>query len=143
MPTRKRSSKLTNHNHAVRLASALGVVNDFALVIEGNAVRKGFRKLKPKLNRATIATFIANEHGELSERWEAFRAGNLMKPCDKAEKMKELGLPALTCAEEEHADSIIRALDSAKAHGIDIAKALAVKHVYNTTRPRKHGGKKA
>jgi NTP pyrophosphatase (non-canonical NTP hydrolase) len=57
--------------------------------------------------------------------------------------MRSLGLPALTSAEEELADIIIRTLDTAASMNINIAKALAVKHAYNVSRPYKHGGKKA
>jgi hypothetical protein len=57
--------------------------------------------------------------------------------------MEALGLPGLTYAEEEIADEIIRALDKAEAFGVDVAKAIAVKMAYNTSRPLLHGGKKA
>lgn len=89
------------------------------------------------------AVFTANQHGESSEFWEAFRAGKLDQPCDKAAKMMALGLPSITCAEEEIADEIIRALDKAAAFGVDIAKAIAVKMAYNASRPALHGGKRA
>jgi len=49
----------------------------------------------------------------------------------------------LTCGEEEIADEIIRALDKAQAHGIDVAKSVGVKMAYNTGRPYLHGGKLA
>lgn len=115
----------------------------FQDMIVENTVRKGFRKMKVKMNRDNVATFTANLHGEVSEWWDAFRAGTLNKPCEKAEKMKELGLPPLTCSEEELADIFIRLLDTAHAAGVNLPRAAAAKHAYNTTRPRKHGGKKA
>lgn len=83
----------------------------------------------------------SNLHGEVSEMWEAHRANKLNEPCDKAEKMKTLGLPPLTCIEEEVADIIIRALDLVQEYNVDVKKALAVKDAYNQTRPHKHGGK--
>jgi len=89
------------------------------------------------------ATYTANQHGESSEFWEAFRKGTLHSPCDKAKKMEALGLQALTCVEEEIADEIIRALDKAEAYGVSAAKAVAVKHAYNKSRPTLHGGKLA
>ncbi len=89
------------------------------------------------------ATYTANQHGETSEFWEAFRKGTLHAPCDKAKKMEDLGLPGLTCAEEEIADEIIRALDKADAFGVNPAKAVAIKHAFNKHRPTLHGGKKA
>jgi hypothetical protein len=82
-------------------------------------------------------------HGEVSEFWEAYRAGALRKPCDKAEKMVALGLDPLTCGEEELADIVIRAFDAAEALGFDIGRAVRVKHEFNKSRPFKHGGKLA
>ncbi len=89
------------------------------------------------------AVYAANLHGEQSEMWEAARDGKLHAPCDKAQKMTDKGLPALTCAEEELADIIIRCLDNAAEFNVDIAKAVAVKMAYNSGRPFQHGGKLA
>lgn len=91
----------------------------------------------------TPATMVANLHAEVSELWEAYRAGTLHKLCDKSEKMKALGLEPLTCAEEEIADIIIRALDTAKDLRIDVGRAVAVKHEFNGHRPHRNGGKLA
>lgn len=41
----------------------------------------------------------------------------------------------------ELADAIIRILDFAAEHGIDIEGAMRAKHAYNATRPHRHGGK--
>ena len=92
---------------------------------------------------ADVATFDANMNGEISELWEAFRAGNLDKPCDKADKMTALGLPGLTCAEEEMADIAIRLFDTAEFWGVDLEKAIRIKHLFNASRPHRHGGKLA
>lgn len=89
------------------------------------------------------AVFTANQHGEASEFWDAFRANKLDSPCDKAEKMQALGLPPISSGAEEIADEIIRCLDKAEIHNIDIAEAVFVKMVYNRSRPKLHGGKKA
>lgn len=122
-------------------ASSLTDLEVFKLTVAGNAVTKGFRPESPEITPGNIAVFTANLHGEVSELWEAFRAGNLDEPCDKSEKMKKLGLPGLTCAEEEIADIMIRTLDTAHALDIDVAKSVAAKHLYNTTRPQMHGKK--
>jgi len=97
---------------------------------------------EPK-GRIDVATFDANLTAEVAELWEAYRDGTLDKPCDKAAKMKALGLPELTCAEEEMADIIIRTLDTAEFWGLDISRAVKAKHLFNQSRPHRHGGKKA
>ena len=132
----------------------LQILNQLQAAIAENATKKGFREIMvegltpeqidgPIGRLVRAATYTANAHGETSEFWEAFRRGNLDELCDKAEEMAKLGLPPLTCAEEEIADEIIRALDKAHAFGVDAAKAIATKHAYNLTRPMRHGGKKA
>lgn len=63
------------------------------------------------------------------------RGEDLDKQCDKPVTM--------TCAEEELADIIIRALDTAYALKVDIDWAVGQKHFYNTSRPFRHGGKLA
>lgn len=115
----------------------------FSLRVEQNAVAHKFRALHPKPNKELLGTATANLHGEVSELWESFRAGTLDAPCDKADKMEALGLPRLTSKAEELADIIIRALDNARSLKVDIVEALVVKHLYNTTRPVRHGGKLA
>jgi len=88
-----------------------------------------------------MACRLMCSHEELSELWSAVRSATFREPCDKAEKMQALGLPALTCGEEEFADRFIRLLDEAQTHGIDMRKAVAVKMLYNRSRPHRHGGK--
>lgn len=107
------------------------------------AVESGFRKFDEPITREMVSVFVANLHSEVSELWEAFRDGKLTQPCNKAEKMMALGLPAMTCAEEELADIVIRCLDTADALGVDLMRAIVAKHVYNTTRAPLHGGKLA
>lgn len=114
--------------------------------IHNNAKGKGFYEgvdLQGPPNKELVSSLVANLHGEVSEFWEAFRNGKLSEPCDKAEKMDELGLTTLTCAEEELADIVIRAFDAAGALRIDLGRAIIVKHNYNTTRSHRHGGKQA
>lgn len=84
---------------------------------------------------------IASMHSEVSELWEAYRRDTLHKPCDKSEKMSSLFGETLTCAEEEVADLIIKALCIASALKIDAAKAVYIKNEFNKTRPFRHGKK--
>ena len=99
--------------------------NEMSEHVEANTVDKGFRPQTVAQSREDLATFTANLHGEVSELWEAYRGGKLHEPCDKAEQMRAAGLLVLTCAEEELADIIIRALDTARALNVDIGKTTS------------------
>lgn len=112
------------------------VINDVAWTVYQNAVNKGFHQNDDRFSDVdNFARWTANLHGEVSELWEAARKGVLSKPCDK-----DCGL---TCAEEELADIVIRAFDTASAYGIDIGEAIAKKHGFNMGRSLMHGGKLA
>lgn len=132
----------------------LDILNSLRDAVAQTATDKGFRdQLKDLMTTAQwegplgdllrAAVYTSNQHGEDSEFWEAFRAGTLDQPCSKAEKMAALGLPRLTCAEEEIADIIIRALDMAEAHNVDVAKAISAKMRFNAQREMLHGNKRA
>lgn len=100
------------------------------------AQSKGFHSgPSPKEDVGAMAKHVANLHGEVSELWECVRKGTLFTPCSK--------VPEITNAEEELADIIIRALHTAASLGVDIDKAVRLKHGYNQTRPYRHGGKLA
>jgi NTP pyrophosphatase (non-canonical NTP hydrolase) len=116
-------------------------LNEIAEIVYQNAAEKGFHD-DDAFSDLFINGALNNLHNETSELHEAWRKGTLDAPCDKAEKMRELGLKVLTCREEELADIILRALDNARSWNIDIEAAVAVKHAYNVTRSHKHGGKK-
>ena len=132
----------------------LTILNDLRDYVGANAQDKGFHdqmveglteeQIKgPIGQRIAAAVFTANLHGETSEFWEAYRKGTLNEPCDKAGKMEDMGLPGLTCAEEEIADVLIRTLDTAHYYGVDAAKAVATKAAFNRGRKQLHGGKLA
>jgi len=117
---------------------AWSALNEIADHIYETAKSKGFHD-----QPVPMANLVANLHGEVSELWESYRWNALHKPCDKAENMRALGLPTLTSLEEEIADIIIRALDTARETGVDVARAVRVKDAYNQKRPHRNGGKAA
>ena len=106
-------------------------IYDLIESIHENARNKGFHP-SDESTRQFMANQCNNLHGEVSELWEAWRAGKEDELCDK----KETGL---TCTEEELADIVIRAFDLSKRLGFDILIAIQAKHSYNLTRPYKHG----
>lgn len=114
-------------------------INELADEVHKNAVEHGFHPEEP------IEVFVANQcnnmHAEITELWDAYRAGKQDEPCDKSEKLIALNLRNLSCNEEELADIIIRALDMSRRLKIEIVAALNAKHQYNKTRPYKHGKK--
>lgn len=106
--------------------------------LHGLAKRKGWYD-DPETEAQFVNRACANLHDEVSEFHEAFREDRLWKPCDKAEKMES----PLNCAEEELADLVIRAFDMAGKLQVNLANAIRVKHLYNSSRPYRHGGKLA
>jgi NTP pyrophosphatase (non-canonical NTP hydrolase) len=70
---------------------------------------------------------------ELAEAMEAYRSGDTGS--DKIQGFSKV--------EEELADAIIRILDFAGGHDLNIEGALAAKMEYNESRPYRHGGKLA
>lgn len=102
-----------------------------------NARAKGFhdndRDEDGNVTVERLGMFCSNLHGEVSELWEVVRKGKLYDPCDKTDK--------LTNAEEELADIVIRAMDTAHTLGISLGDAIKKKHAYNRSRPYKHGKK--
>jgi len=120
------------------------VINEVARNCYNIAASKGWHDNDAgKSDLELVEAFVANCHAEVSELWEAARDGKLHKPCDKADKMEELGITPLTCLQEELADIAIRVYDFATAMGINIASAIDRKSSYNATRPHRHGGKLA
>ena len=113
-------------------------IDEIADAVHANAIAHGFHP-DGQTEREFINEQVCNLHGEVSELHEAWRADQLRQLCDKGAKMLELGIPPLTCIEEEYADIIIRALDQCRRLGVDISRAIEIKHRFNCTRPFKHG----
>lgn len=118
------------------MSNPFGALNEMSVAVWLTSESKGFKDAP-----VPMAESVANIHGEVSELWEAYRTSSLNEPCDKAEKMKALGLRPLTCLQEELADIVIRALDAARDHQVDIADAVRVKNEFNKHRPHRNGGK--
>lgn len=135
-------------------------LNEWAKACWDNAELHGFHEEGANNN---IPTQIANIHGEVSEAFEEYRKpgfnptatyykgclaciaiANFQMPPDAVQDIQDMGhvnhsglkpegMPA------ELADILIRVLEMAHHYGIDIEAAVAEKHVYNTSRPFKHG----
>jgi NTP pyrophosphatase (non-canonical NTP hydrolase) len=130
------------------MAKTLKITDDMttlagiSLAVYRMAARKGFHSPHDTEDQF-VERACNNLHDEVSELHDAWRTNQLDKLCDKAEDMQAKGLPAMTCAEEELADIVIRALDTAYTLGVDIQQAIECKHAYNLTRPHRYGGKKS
>lgn len=92
--------------------------------------------------KPSVGDLVALLQTELSELYEAYRKDRLHAPSDHAEQMKAKGCPVMTCAEEEIADIIIRALHTADVLGVNPEHAVRDKLMYNATREFRHGGKR-
>lgn len=77
---------------------------------------------------SAIPELICLMHSELSEALEGFRT-----QIPSGEK---------GCLGEELADCIIRIFDMAVACNIDIVREVEKKHLFNQTRPYRHGNKR-
>lgn len=104
-------------------------INELAKEIHQNAVDHGWWE-----SDRNIGELISLVHSEASEALEEWRVGKMDTYLEGA---KPCGFWS------ELADVIIRVLDMAEAHGVDMDLELFMKMQYNRTRPYKHGGKAA
>lgn len=115
------------------LAEAIAEVADEMYCI---ATSKGFHDCEVRgIVPQNFGAWCANLHSEVSELWEAYRKRTLGVQCNKAVE--------LTCAEEELADIVIRAMDTAVGLGVNLGEAIRKKSEYNRSRLHRHGGKAA
>jgi NTP pyrophosphatase (non-canonical NTP hydrolase) len=117
-------------------------LNQIAWEVHALAWEKGFHPTEEEED-AFIEKACNNLHDEVSELHEAWRNNKLHEFCDKRHMMESLGIPPLTCVEEEYADLVIRALDDMIELGINPEDVIDRKHRFNKTRPYKHGGKRS
>ncbi len=117
-----------------------GTLDEIADAVHKNAVAHGFHP-KEQTSDDFLNYQLMNLVDEVSELHEAWRHGKLNEPCDKKQDLINVGLPVLTCAEEEYADIVIRVLDQCRHMKINISRAVAIKHMFNITRPFRHGDK--
>ena len=106
--------------------SFIRAFESFQAKVHQNAVDHGFHE-----KEHDDGYYIAHLHGEVSEAWDALRHGN--PPSDH--------IPEFSGLEEELADVVIRAMDTAHVRGARLAQAIIAKHAHNVGRPYKHGKK--
>lgn len=94
------------------------------------AVRKGWWDGEPSIPEKLTAI-----HSETSEAFECYRNGEMSTSISPSGKPEGFGV--------ELADAVIRILDLCGYLGIDLESEIELKHNYNTTRPHRHGGKRA
>lgn len=109
-------------------------LNEIADAVHALAWEKGWHN-KTENEDTFVERMCNNLHDEVSELHEAWRNNNLRDSCLKP-------IP-LTCLEEEMADIVIRTLDNARKLGVDIQRAIEIKHEFNATRKIRHGGKRS
>lgn len=102
-------------------------INELTEMIHENAKAHGWWD-----EERSIPEIIALCHSELSEALEAYRNNEPMVWINDG---KPDGIAVEMC------DCIIRILDWLGKEDIDVAETILLKHMYNTTRPYKHGGK--
>jgi len=89
----------------------------------------------------TVGDELALMHSELSEALEDYRVLGEESFKYREEPNEDAGFPKPEGFGAELADCIIRILDAAETHGIDLEETLQRKMVFNTKRSYRHGGK--
>lgn len=111
----------------------ISMINELTERVHRNAVDHGFHEGEDIKDLNTLGNNMMLMVGELSEAHEAIRKNSLDHPCEKPID--------ITALEEEFADVIIRVMDTAGELGLNLGRAIVLKHLYNETRPYKHGKK--
>ena len=105
--------------------------------------------------KRTFGEYVALFHSEITEAFEEVRNGHRVKdvyindkswPEPDAADWDEIDTVSSNGGKPEGvgielADAVIRILDFAHEHQVDISRAIRAKMLYNETRPYRHGGK--
>lgn len=105
-------------------------INELVKLAYKNAVDKGWWETE-----RSFGELIALIHSELSEALEDYRSGHDVNSIWH-EAEKPCGIPI------ELADVIIRIFDLCGKYEIDLEEAIVRKMLFNSTREKRHGGKK-
>jgi len=97
------------------------------------AVEKGWHE-----TTRALPDLISLAHSELSEALDEYR--HLRPDQSIADTWIKPGGGKPVGVAIELADCLIRLFDTAEFLGLNLGDALVVKHQYNSTRPRRHGG---
>jgi NTP pyrophosphatase (non-canonical NTP hydrolase) len=117
-------------------------LNEWTERIHSWAIDNGFHP-NDQTEDAYIESTCNNMHDEVSELHEAWRNNKLHEPCDKSDMMKRVRIEPLSCLEEELADIVIRAMDTAGRMKVDLNSVVTRKQAFNETRSYRHGNKRS